>query len=443
MPSLHRCACGGARTLTGSCAACEQKRLLGKPLQTKLRVSEQGDQYEQEADRVAAQVMRMSEVEVNGPRRDTGTPVVQRRATTGGTGVMEAPPIVHDVLNSPGQPLDAATRAFFEPRFGHDFSNVRVHADAGAAESARSVNALAYTVGRDVVFAAGQYAPTAMAGKTLLAHELSHVVQQSRAGTIHSLGRASGREPATTEQEEQISLSPDLATTHEILINGELFNLLFINGTEAPAAMHPSIREIVDLNLTHFPNLGSGAWAFIVRKRDGVFCDIGGNCLGWTHGTFDTNDPRQHVWALLPQFFQATGVTDPSGATTEMAYVTETLAQRFPPEAIWDYFMKLTFQALPAKSETEAHLALYGNGFAGSNDGPTHIAFRPGAGAFWVSKPSVGKPPIVHAQAGQLVGGAMGGVLRLYKSERGAVTHTTIRPKPTEPITSPQESMYK
>src|SRR5690349_11231589 len=71
----------------------------------------------------------------------------------------ELPEIVHDVLRSTGQPLDPATRAFLEPRFGHDFSNVRVHTDARAAESARAVNALAYTVGRDVVFGAGQYAP--------------------------------------------------------------------------------------------------------------------------------------------------------------------------------------------------------------------------------------------------------------------------------------------
>ncbi|MGB9632210.1 MAG: DUF4157 domain-containing protein [Chloroflexaceae bacterium] len=88
------------------------------------------------------------------------------------------PPIVHEVLRSPGQPLDAETRAFMEPRFGHDFSRVRVHTDARAAESARAVNALAYTVGRDVVFGAGQYAPGASAGRRLLAHELAHVVQQ-------------------------------------------------------------------------------------------------------------------------------------------------------------------------------------------------------------------------------------------------------------------------
>ena len=66
-----------------------------------------------------------------------------------------APPIVHQVLNSPGKPLDGATRSFMEPRFGHDFSGVRIHTDEQAAESAQSVNALAYTVGHDIVFGGG------------------------------------------------------------------------------------------------------------------------------------------------------------------------------------------------------------------------------------------------------------------------------------------------
>jgi outer membrane protein OmpA-like peptidoglycan-associated protein len=88
------------------------------------------------------------------------------------------PPIVHDVLRSPGQPLDSKTRTFFEPRFGRDFSQVRVHTDSKAADSATAVNALAYTVGRDVVFGQGRYTPSTNNGQRLLAHELTHVVQQ-------------------------------------------------------------------------------------------------------------------------------------------------------------------------------------------------------------------------------------------------------------------------
>jgi hypothetical protein len=92
-----------------------------------------------------------------------------------------APPIVHEVLSDPGQPLDASTRSFMESRFAHDFSRVRVHADAKSATSAQAVSSLAYTVGSDVVFGQNQYAPGTPSGRRLLAHELTHVVQQSPA----------------------------------------------------------------------------------------------------------------------------------------------------------------------------------------------------------------------------------------------------------------------
>ena len=149
----RKCACGGSAGLTGECSECKTKRLLGKPLQTKLRINEPGDEYEQEADRVAEQVMRIPDRKVSAENSQLlATPLVQRREGEGGAGVGEAPPIVREVLSSDGQPLDIATRAYFEPRFGHDFGSVRVHTDTRAAESARVVNALAYTVGNDIVF---------------------------------------------------------------------------------------------------------------------------------------------------------------------------------------------------------------------------------------------------------------------------------------------------
>ena len=342
----RQCACGGSAGISGSCADCQKKKFLGNPLQPKLVINEPGDEYEQEADQVADQVMRMpgvgtpssfgsaasivqrrlsgdgallsratgeestpvseqpasdgaapkdgaadeggsrcpswrgdpesiskraaenyvqhditppSQARVKkidceppiangnygcfvhfsdglvvrvivratdivvgmGPGQiSTETPpaatplcfydyhcpdgflvltkrecksakspaphppgapsaVVQRRVASGSSGPIGAPPIVRDVLTSSGRPLDRPTRSLFESRFGHDFGQVRIHADAKAAESARSVNALAYTVGRDVVFGAGQYAPGTSAGQKLLAHELTHVVQQS------------------------------------------------------------------------------------------------------------------------------------------------------------------------------------------------------------------------------------------------------------------------
>ena len=165
-------------------------------LQTKLAVGHVTDPLEHEADRAADQVMRMSAPEVVA----TATPLqisrkragyeeekeqLQRKETGAvETSLNEAPASVHDVLRSPGQPLDQASRAYFEPRFGHDFSQVRVHSGTRAAESATAVGALAYTVGRNLVFSAGAYAPRTDSGRRLLAHELTHAVQQAegRAG---------------------------------------------------------------------------------------------------------------------------------------------------------------------------------------------------------------------------------------------------------------------
>jgi hypothetical protein len=86
---------------------------------------------------------------------------------------------VQDAMAMPGRPLDSATRAHMEPRFGYDFTNVRVHTDDRAAQSARSIGALSYTVGSDIAFASGQYAPSRPIGRQVLGHELAHVAQQS------------------------------------------------------------------------------------------------------------------------------------------------------------------------------------------------------------------------------------------------------------------------
>src|SRR5262245_44919603 len=162
--------------------------------QTKLTVNTPGDVYEQEADHVADQVMHKPDVRLQRacacggecPKCHTEQLSQEHkllqtwRVPANDEEKTLAPPIVHEVLCAPGQPMDAATIAFFEPRFGHDFSRVRVHTDARAASAAQAVDARAYAVGRDVVFGTGQYAPGTAEGKKLLAHELAHVVQQGR-----------------------------------------------------------------------------------------------------------------------------------------------------------------------------------------------------------------------------------------------------------------------
>lgn len=106
---------------------------------------------------------------------------LDRQASRSALAPMMAPPIVADVLSSKGNPLDSRVTAMMGRRLGHDFSNVRVHTDPQAAESARSVGASAYTVGRDIVFGAGMYEPASSAGQKLIAHELVHVLQQGSA----------------------------------------------------------------------------------------------------------------------------------------------------------------------------------------------------------------------------------------------------------------------
>jgi Domain of unknown function (DUF4157)/OmpA family len=167
--------------------------------QPKLKIGAVDDPQEREADQIADRVVRIPHPVVEGRTGDS----LQRACACGGPGDGEceecqkkregtvsrvatqssasgtAPPIVNNVLRSSGQPLDPATRSFFEPRLGRDFSRIRVHTDAQASESALAVGASAYTVGRDIAFAAGHYAPGTNAGRKLLAHELVHTVQQA------------------------------------------------------------------------------------------------------------------------------------------------------------------------------------------------------------------------------------------------------------------------
>jgi hypothetical protein len=156
--------------------------LLGA-MQAKLVIGQPNDPLEHEADRVADQVMRMPDpapLQFNRKYVPCGEQdVLHPKEATPHAAGGEVPALVHDVLRAPGKPLDPITRAFFEPRFGRDLGNVRVSADAAAARSAAVIGARAYTVGRRIAFAAGEYAPGTSSGLGLLAHELAHVVQQS------------------------------------------------------------------------------------------------------------------------------------------------------------------------------------------------------------------------------------------------------------------------
>ncbi len=171
----RKCACGGSPGVSGECMECQ-----GKRLQRKLAIGLSNDPLEMEADRVADQVLAApahSAVSGVAPRiqRFTGQ-------TTGDAGT--APASVDRVLSSLGRPLEPTLRQDMEQRFGHDFSTVRIHSGGVAEQSVRDVNAKAYTVGNKLVFGAGRFAPGTYEGRRLIAHELTHVVQQSRADGI-------------------------------------------------------------------------------------------------------------------------------------------------------------------------------------------------------------------------------------------------------------------
>ena len=265
------CACGG------SCPRCRaEAESAAAPPPSRLAVNEPGDAYEQEVKRIADQVIGMPDPAASAAppspdetisarritrgaaalqrkrtplqRRESERPLLQRHGD-GRSDTAVAPPIVHDVLRSPGQPLDAATRAFMEPRFSHDFSAVRVHTDARAAASTRAVNALAYTVGRDMVFNVGQYAPGTTAGKRLLAHELTHVVQQNHGKAIAQPDRLISHPDDTLERDAD-------------LFAGRVMGLAAGRITVSPAPSTPLIQRQMLLNPVEIAPFALCAYAF-------------------------------------------------------------------------------------------------------------------------------------------------------------------------------------
>lgn len=175
---VQRCACGGTCL---DCAGHEEKARL----QTKLPVGPPADRFEREADRVAEQVMRMPEADV----AESSPPSIQRLPAGGGE------PVHTTLPRGGGRPLAAPTRAFMEPRFGADFGGVRLHTGVAAEHAASRLRARAFTVGRDVWLGRGE----SEGDRRLMAHELTHVVQQGSgraAGVIQRQGTG-GAAPAS------------------------------------------------------------------------------------------------------------------------------------------------------------------------------------------------------------------------------------------------------
>jgi outer membrane protein OmpA-like peptidoglycan-associated protein len=237
-----------SRPVSRKCAACEREAApSNKPvhahadpsggeapvgLQAKLKIGAVNDPLEHEADRVADHVMRMPapdsapQVALRAPSRQASRKCaaceeeekLQRSPAEPGVewDGNEAYPEVHEVLKTPGRPLDAASLRFYESRFGRDFGGVRIHDDPRASAAAAGVKALAYTVDRHIVFGAGQFQPDTSSGRRLLAHELTHVVQQSqppslrgRAAAFPSAARGSSQTARRAADEDAASATPE------------------------------------------------------------------------------------------------------------------------------------------------------------------------------------------------------------------------------------------
>ncbi len=206
------CACGGG------CPVCQAK--------SNLNISQPNDPAEIEADQIADRVMRMSVKDASPtphPSNASGTvhrkcggcedeeeltesPVMRKKAFASAAPASPpgTPPLINNVINSGGRPLDLGTRRFFEPRIGCGLSSVRIFTDSAAGQSAESIQARAYTLGNNIIFGHGEYSPGSERGKHLLAHELAHVAQQSQGSSAVGLqrqaapGSGSTTAPATT-----------------------------------------------------------------------------------------------------------------------------------------------------------------------------------------------------------------------------------------------------
>lgn len=193
----RKCDCGNHTVAGGQCTECAKKKNTAAtqtsqgPVQRKLMVGHASDHSEREADKVADHVSRAdSSIGSAPPRLESNTsPAVAHEP---------APESVNQVLSSSGSQLDVSVRNDMEARFGHDFSRVRVHSGSAAEQSARDVNAEAYTVGNNIVFGAGKFSPSTQPGRHLLAHELTHVLQQS--GKAASPARVARQTPSTPQQ---------------------------------------------------------------------------------------------------------------------------------------------------------------------------------------------------------------------------------------------------
>ena len=255
-----------------------QQRLTSKAIQPKLTLNAPGDRFEREADSVAEHVMRMPDPVLQQGAL-SGVPQVQRVCTECEEELHRKPASSRDAVgegfqhpSGGGRPLPDSERSFFEPRFGRDFSQVRTYSGEQAAGAAQSVNALAYTMGSDIVFGRGQYSPGTTGGRTLLAHELTHVVQQGAATS------GAGASPPSVQRLGDVSQVPAGLTCPvpgPALLDPVHTNVLF---PISSSALSPAATA----DIAAFVAAWNAAGANRAIRVDGFASTDGPQALNWT-----------------------------------------------------------------------------------------------------------------------------------------------------------------
>jgi len=286
-------------------------------VQAKLTVGSPDDQYEREADRVADAVTRASTSNVHrqveekkekkAGKEEEEEPI-QIKGTGGQIPLISSglQPRINS-LRGGGHPLSESTRSYFEPRFGVDFTQIRVHTDAKAAEKAQALNVCAFTKGRDIVFGVGQYVPNTHQGRRLLAHELRHVVQQ---GSNHTIVQRQGTPPITpaTNQDRRESVRWAIRYMNKVADHYRLLTKHFpqqrrLDKTDLTRNVD-GLRRIVETNIRLITDFLQGDQA-LQRQLRQAYQNAVGALIGRTsqqlkqtpHQVYQDNRARIPEWA--------------------------------------------------------------------------------------------------------------------------------------------------
>ena len=378
-----------------------QRLLRSHHIQAKLQVSTPGDQYEQEADRVADTVMRMSDGNTlqRQPLEKEEKPLekrageedetVHRKAEDGNH--LEVSPQTEtqvDTLRGGGQPLPESMRAHFEPRFGYDFSGVRLHTGSDGAKAANAVSAKAFTLGSDIAFAAGQYSPETSSGKRLLAHELTHVVQQ-------------GGVPGTVQRVDHVA-DTGFRYTPPASVTRSIVEIQGIVGTTPDGVYGENTRRAVEKYQTKLKDVG-----FYTDTLDGKW----GKNTEAAHVSFATTDTTERRgynctgFAVKSFGFHGLAATRAMYATmTKLADCSKPCNPFFHKFFMWDYDLRQVDNTTGASSATVRDFHTVAGQTDKSGNGPAQVMSKNGKRPVEGPKPPMDWKPLTGPTSHPITG---------------------------------------